>query len=178
MINRPSKIMLAITLALAILSVSSCATLTDDIETETHANPTVNYKAYKTYAWAGNEQIVFDPVGQWEQPTLDTDEQVKFIINRELQARGINQVESHPDLLITFIAGVDATTLELKEKPNSDKTILVNAPKEALVIAFIDAETGYAVWLGYAMGEAQEQQSIDNIHTRIDYAVKEIFSDY
>lgn len=168
----------SITLALAFLMISSCATLTDDIEIETHSNPEINYDAYKTYAWAGSAQIVFDPVGQWEQPTLDTDEEVRFVINRELRAHGLYQVENHPDLYVAFTAGIDTTALKLKEAPNSDKEVLSKVPKAALMVALIDANTDYIVWLGYAVGDANTQQSIDNIRTRIDYAVHEIFSSY
>jgi hypothetical protein len=162
----------------ALFILSSCATLTSDIEIETHANPTIDYDVYKTYAWAGSAQIVFDPIGQWEQPTLDTDEEVRFDINRELHNRGIIQVEHDPDLLVAFAAGVDTTVMELKEDPATKEKILTNVPKAALVIALIDAKTGYVVWLGYATAEVQKQQTIENIRARIDYAVSHIFKSY
>ena len=158
--------------------ISSCATLTDDIQVETHADPGINYSKYKTYAWAGSAQIVFDPVGQWEQPTLDTDEEVRLVVDRELRARGFNQVENNPDLFVAFVAGVDTTVLELKKDPDSDKTVPTIAPKAALVIALIDASSGYVVWLSHAKGDAQQQQTIDNIRARIDYAVSQIFKTY
>jgi len=176
--NSLFKIIIFIALTLSILATSSCATLTDDIVVETHANSDVNYHAYKTYAWAGSAQIIFDPVGQWEQPTLDTDKEVKFVINRELRERGLVQVTSHPDLLVAFAAGIDTSILELKDNPNSDKKIVTNVPKAALLIALVDANTGYTVWIGYAVGDAQQQQTIENIRTRIDFAVKEIFDGY
>ena len=172
------RITFFITLAATVLATSSCATLTDDIEVESHANPDVDYRAYKTYAWLGSAQIIFDPVGQWEQPNLDTDEEVKYVINRELRARGLHQVTNQPDLLVAFAAGIDTTLLELKDNPNNTKKIVTNVPKAALLVALIDANTGYTVWLGYAVGNAQQQQSIESIRKRIDYAVKEIFSDY
>ncbi len=158
--------------------ISSCVTLTNDIEVEIHANPDVDFSTFKSYAWVGSAQIVFDPVGQWEQPTLDTDEEVKFNINRELRDKGLIEVQSNPDLLVAFAAGIDMTFLELKEDPDSKKEVLTNVPKAALVIALIDAKTGYTVWLGFAEGDVQEQQSIENIQTRIDYAVRKIFSNY
>ncbi len=70
------------------------------------------------------------------------------------------------------------TSLELKEDPESKKEVLTNVPKAALVIALIDANTGYTVWLGFAEGDVQEQQTIENIRARIDYAVTEIFKPY
>ena len=176
--NSLLRILFILTTFIAIAITSSCATLTSDIEVESHTNPDINYDNYKTYAWAGSAQIVFDPVGQWEQPTLDMDEEVRFVINRELRNYGIYQVEKDPDLLVAFAAGIDTTVLELKEDPNSDKKILTNAPKAALLTALIDANTGYVVWLGFAVGDVQEQQSVENIRARIDYAVREIFKPY
>ncbi len=158
--------------------ISSCATLTQDITVETHADPAVDYKSYKSYAWAGSAQIVFDPVGQWEQPTLDTDEEVKFIINRELRGKGLIEVQRKPDLLVGFAVGIDMAHLELKQDPESKQEILTNIPKAALVIALIDANTGYTVWLGFAEGQVQEQQTIENIRKRLDYAVNRIFKSY
>lgn len=159
------------------LVITSCATLTSDIEIETHTNPDINILSYKTYAWADNAQIVFDPIGQWEQPTVDTDEDVRSFINRELRARNLKQVDNAPDLLVTFSAGIDSATLELKEDPNNDidNEDLTRIPKEAMVVALIDAKTGYTVWTGYASGGAQEQQTIKNIRGRINFAVHEIF---
>ena len=88
------------------------------------------------------------------------------------------EVQSHPDLLVAFAAGVDMTNLELKEDPESEKEMLTNVPKAALVVALIDANTGYTVWLGFAEGDVQEQQTIENIRARIEYAVTEIFKPY
>ncbi len=165
-------------LLLSTLLIASCATLTNDIEVEAQSSPDADFNTYKSYAWAGSAQIVFDPIGQWEQPTLDTDEEVKFNINRELRSRGLFEVTSNPDLLVAFAAGVDMTTLELKEDPNAKKPILTNVPKAALVVALIDAHTGYTVWLGYAEGRVQKQQSIENIQKRIDYAVSTMFKSF
>lgn len=176
--NSLSRALFTLAAFITIYLTSSCATLTSDIEVESHANPEINYDSYKTYAWAGSAQIIFDPVGQWEQPTLDMDEEVRFVINRELRNYGIYQVEKDPDILVAFAAGIDTSMLELKEDPDSDKKVLTNVPKAALLIALIDANTGYAAWLGYAIGDVQEQQSVENIRARIDYAVSEIFKPY
>ena len=70
------------------------------------------------------------------------------------------------------------TILELKEDPEGDKKIPTNVPKAALVIALIDASSGYVVWLGHATGDVQKQQTIDDIRARIDYAVSQIFKSY
>lgn len=173
-----SSALISFIIIITALVLSSCATLTSDIEIETHDNPAVDYDSYKTYAWAGSAQIVFDPIGQWEQPTLDTDEEVRFVINRELHNREIIQVEQDPDLLVAFAAGVDTSVMELREDPSTQEKVLTNIPKAALVIALTDAKTGYVIWLGYASAEVQKQQTIENIRARIDYAVSQIFKSY
>jgi len=160
---------------LTTLSLGACATLTSDIEVETQIAADTDFSSYRTYAWAGSAEVVFDPVGQWEQPTLDTDEEVRFVINRELRARDMIQVDTDPDLLVAFAAGVDTTALDWKDNPENEEPVLTSVPKAALVVAMVDAKTGYIIWLGYATGEAQEQLSIEKIRSRIDYAVSEIF---
>ncbi|VAW52773.1 hypothetical protein MNBD_GAMMA06-1101 [hydrothermal vent metagenome] len=162
----------------SIFFITSCATLTQDIKVEIHADSGADFSTFKSYAWASSEQIVFDPIGQWEQPTLNTDKEVKFNINQELRAKGLFETQDNPDLLVTFSAGVDMTHMELKQNPDSPKNVLTNAPKAALVIALIDTRTGYTVWLGFAEGDVQPQQTIENIRARIDYAVSKILKAY
>ncbi|PCJ88040.1 MAG: hypothetical protein COA54_04570 [Thiotrichaceae bacterium] len=176
--NKKFKFFTILTSLIAASLLTSCATLTEDITVDTKSDSTINYDTYKTYAWSENSQIIFDAIGQWEQPTLDTDEEVKFVINRELRAHGLRQVTDNPDLYVSFVAGVDTTILELKEDPNSNKKVLTNVPKAALVIALIDGKSGYTIWLGHAVGNVQPQQTIENIRKRIDYAVSEIFKTY
>lgn len=176
--NTFTRIFFISSIVLGVILSSSCATLTEDISVETHAQPDVDFNAYKSYAWAGSAKVVFDPIGQWEQPTLDTDEEVKFNIDRELRNKGLIEVNSNPDILVAFAAGIDMAHLELEEDPETKKEVLVNVPKAALVIALVDANTGYAVWLGFAEAEVQEQQTIENIRARIEYAVSEIFKPY
>lgn len=160
------------------LLISSCATLTSDINVETHVDPAVNFDNYKSYAWVGSSKVVFDPIGQWKQPTLDTEEEVKSNINRELHDKGLIEVHNDPDLLVAFAAGIDMTYLELIEDPEAEEKVLTNVPKSALVVALIDADTGYTVWLGFAVGDVQQQQTIENIRARIEYAVSEIFAEF
>ncbi len=176
--NRISRALSIASIIAASFFAASCTTLTHDINIETHANPNIDFSAYNSYAWVGSAQIVFDPIGQWEQPTLDTDEEVKFNINQQLRDKGLYESQTAPDLLVAFAAGIDMAFLELKEDPTSHKPVLTNVPKAALVIALIDARTGYTVWLGYAEGNAQKQQSIENIRARIGYAVNEIFKSF
>lgn len=157
---------------------ASCATLTSDIDIETYTDPDVDLGQYKTYVIDDNAQIEFDPIGQWEQPTLDTDAEVRIAVDRELRAHGLRKVNEDPDLIVACAAGVDPNSLGLNYSPEHDEEILDEVPKSSLLVALVDTDSGYLVWLGYAVGEVQQKQSIEDIRTRIHYAVSEIFKSY
>lgn len=169
-----SHLFLCVTFSLSLL-LSSCATLTDDIVISSHTNSEINVRSYKTFAWNVDSQIAFDPIGQWEQPTVDTDEEVRDIIQRDLLKRGFVYTSKEPDLLVTFSAGVNSDLLKLSNNSANDTSTSIEVSKSALVVAFTDAASGQTIWLAHADADAQEQQSIDNIRKRIRYAIKQIF---
>jgi len=172
--NLPRKLFFAGTL-LSITMLSSCATLTDDIVISSHVNTDINMRNYKTFAWHTDSQIAFDPVGQWEQPTFDTDEEVRDLIQRGLLKRGFRQAIEEPDLFVTFSAGIDSDLLKLSNNSSDKKSASTDVPQSALVVAFTDAISGQTIWLAHADASPQKQQSIDNIRKRIHYAIKHIF---
>ena len=159
-----------------VLLLAACATApTSDIRVDAEADPKASFSGYKTYAWFAAAQILFDPEGQWEPRNVDIDAEVQFIINSELRKRGMSEVTSNPDMLVAYAAGVDMTTLGLKENPESKEKLLANIPRAGLIVALIDAETGYVIWLGEAVGEVQEQADEAMVRARIEYAVREMF---
>ena len=160
---------------ISVLLLASCATVTQDIEVDAHADPKASFSGYKTFSWLASAQIVYDPQGQWEPPNMDIDSEVRFIVNRELRNLGMTEVSANPDVFVAFAAGVDMTSLDLKEHPESKEQHLVNIPKAALIVVLVDADTGFIIWLGEASGDADSSRSIEEIHTRVDYAVKQMF---
>lgn len=162
-------------LAFIILLVSCTTIPTDDIKVDADVDPKANFTGYKTYAWLAAAQIVFDPEGQWEPRNVDIDAEVQLVINSELGKRNIKQVSDKPDMLVAYAAGIDMTALGLKEDPAAKQKLLENIPKAALVVAFIDAETGYVIWLGEAVGNVQQQADKATVRARIDYAIREMF---
>ena len=124
--------------------LSACATTaTQDIKVEAQADPKVSFSGYKNYAWLASAEILYDPEGQWEPKNIDIDSEVRFIVNRELRKRGMVEVTSNPDMYIAFAAGVDMTSLDIKENPESKEQVLANIPKAGLVIVMVDADTGF-----------------------------------
>ena len=164
-----------LTLAFVML-LSACSTApTRDITVDAEADPKASFSGFKTYAWLASAQIVFDPEGQWEPRNVDIDAEVQYMINGELRKRGIAKVNANPDMLVAYAAGVDMTTLGLKENPETKEKLLENIPGAALVVALIDADTGYVIWLGEAVGDVQQQADQATVRARIEYAIKEMF---
>ena len=155
--------------------LTSCATVTQDIKVEAQADPKVSFSGYKNYAWLASAEILYDPEGQWEPKDMDIDSEVRFIVNRELRKRGMTEVTSNPDMYIAFAAGIDMSSLDIKENPEAKEPVLANIPKAGLVIVMADAETGFLTWIGIAEGEAKAERSEEEIRTRIDYAVTQMF---
>jgi len=159
-----------------IMMLTACSTTpTKDIMVDAEADPKARFSGFKTYAWLASAQILFDPEGQWEPRNVDIDTEVQFMINSELSKRGISEVSSNPDMMVAYAAGVDMTSLGLKENPETKEKLLENIPGAALIVAFIDAETGYVIWLGEAVGEVQQDADAATVRARIEYAVREMF---
>ena len=156
--------------------LSACSSVpTKDIRVDASADPKASLTGYKTYAWFAAAQIVFDPEGQWEPRDVDIDAEVQAIINRELRMRAKVEDEVDPDMLVAYAAGVDMASLGLKEDPETQESLLANVPKAALVVALIDANTGYVFWLGEAVGEVQQQVDAATVRARLKFAIGEMF---
>ena len=158
-----------------IFFIASCAAVTSDIKVDAEADPKANIKGYKTYVWLGSAEILYDPAGRWEPPGFDADSEVKWLIDRELRKRGMMEVNTNPDMIIGFIAGIDMAALELTENPEKTITIIQNVPKGALALVFVDASTGYPIWIGQAVGDIQQEPNTETVRKRLDYAVSEMF---
>ena len=155
--------------------VAGCASVTKDIRVETEADPKINFSGYSSYSWLGSAAILYDPEGKWEPPQFDADAEIRFLIDRELRARGMTESSANPDLIVAYAAGVDMETLKIEVDPESSLQTLTNLPMGALVIALVDAKTGVAIWAGVATAEIQENPEQEVIKKRLDYAVSSMF---
>lgn len=166
---------LALLFVVAFIFLAGCATApVSDIKLKSMADPKANFNGYKTYAWLGSAAILNDSEGNWEPPGFDADAEIKFLIDRELRKRDMSKHKTDPDMLVAFAAGVDMDALELTVDPETHAEIKENLPKGGLLIAFVDTDTGFVIWLG--MAKAEVQQDIDEltIKKRLDYAVTKL----
>jgi len=156
--------------------LSSCTcTPTKDIKFDAQADPKANFSGYKSYTWLGSAAIIHDTFGQWEPPDFDADTEIKYLIDRELHKRGMSENSTDPDLMVVFAAGFNMDTLKLKVDPDTKKNILTNVPRGGLIIALVDAESGFATWVGVATANIQKQPDTKTAKARLDYAVTQLF---
>jgi uncharacterized protein YceK len=161
--------------AAAFILLGGCASVPiKDISVDAHVNPKANFDGYKTYTWLGSAAIVNDPYGQWEPPAFDADAEIKYLIDRELRKRGMLQSSTDPDVIVAFAAGIDMDALELQIDPQSKMENLTNVPRGGLIIAFVDSQSGFVIWLGVATADIQEQPDTKTVKARLEFAVTQL----
>ncbi len=169
------KIITVLTLAL-LFSLNACSTMNSsdsnsDMKFESEVDPKANFKGYNSYTWMGSAAILNDPDQQWVAPGFDASAEIKLLIDNELRAKKMTETSDKPDVLIGYALGVNMANIEYKENPDKSFKTLEAAPKGALVILMVDAQTGVVIWASSAhadikgnTGEAAKQ--------RLTYAVK------
>jgi hypothetical protein len=162
---------ITITALALVLLVAGCVSVTKDIMIETDADPKIDFSAYASYTWLGSAAIVNDPEGKWEPPQFDADAEVRFLIDRELRARGMTEASANPDMIVAYAAGIDMSSMDIKIDPESKLEALTNVPMGALTLVLVDARTGLVIWAGVATADIQESPGQDVIKKRLDYAV-------
>jgi len=156
---RPSK---AVTLGLPVaLLLGACAG--PRTEVVANASPSVDFQAFKTYAFVPADRLdmsgsqMMDPV---------TRRNLEAAIGRELQARGLAQVASdiRPNLLVSYFAdvydGVD------RNRPISGTTGENRFQRQGqLTVEVIDAASEQVVWHGEAWARDPNIQVADQLVT-------------
>ena len=168
-----------LTIISILILIPGCASsITKDILVEAEADPKINFQDYSSYTWLGSAAIVFDSQGRWEPPEFDADAEIKFLIDRELRARGMSENSVDPDMIVAFAAGIDMDSMEISIDPESQLTVLENVPLGALTVILINADTGLAIWAGIATAEIQENPGQETIKKRLDFAVTSMFKKF
>jgi hypothetical protein len=163
----------ALTCALLLTACSKAPT--SDIKTQVAADETVKFAGYKTYSWFAGVGMVRDDTGKWDDGDLDIAAELKFLIDRTLRDRGLNEAPGEPDLFIGFLVVADVNQLKEITDRGGKVTAIEGVGESALVIELIDAKTERTIWVGAASADAQTGRSNDEVKARLDYAVTELF---
>jgi len=166
---------------------------TSDITLEAGADPRANMGGYTRYAWLGAGAELNDPEGRWQPPDFDVGSELKFLIDRELRAKGMSEASEAPDMLVAFLIVVDMEA-QLDALGVEDNAALAqpDAAKEAsgdatqsgteewavpevgkggLLIMMVDSRTHELVWVGGATADIKNLDG-EQAKARLDYAVK------
>lgn len=158
--------------AMIAMFLSGCSSVpTKDIQIDAQADPKANFSGYKSYAWLAAAAIVNDSYGQWEPPAFDADSEIMHLIDRELRSRGMSEDSVNPDVFVAFAAGIDMDALNLKVSPDTQMKTLENVPQGGLVVALVDSDSGFIIWLGVVTAEVMQSPSAETAKSRLDYAI-------
>ena len=160
--------------AVAILAIAAplAASVKDGVDAWSRGeyDAAVDFSAIKTYSWLASAQIINDPKGRWEPRGFDADEEIRFLINRELRKRGFTQVETNPDVYVAFLAGVNMEALNLSKDPKTKLRVLTKEPEGALALVLLDGTTSEAIWGAVAGDRVESELDVESSKKRLDYA--------
>lgn len=169
---------LMLSCALVLTVAAGCSSVpTKDIKIHTEAAPTADFSRYRSYAWLGAATLLADAGGKWEAPDFDADAEIKYLIDRELRARGMTENSREPDLMVAFALGVNMDALEIRTDPETDLEVLTNVPQGGVLIALMDTRTGFTIWAGKAMAKLRAEKDAEVARARLDYAVTKMLSE-
>ena len=82
---------------------------------------------------------------------------------------------TNPDLIVAFAAGIDMEALGIKTNPGSQSNMPKTVPQGGLAVVLADSQTGFAIWVGTAVAQLQENPDTKTVKARLDYAVTQMF---
>ena len=149
-----------------------------DIRVETEADPKVNFDGYTTYQWAGSAAVVRDPLNRWAPSDLDVDAEIRFLIDRELRARGMTEVVRNADVLVVYGVGVDMESMRVVVQPGEDTEELRNVPTGGVQVVLADPRSRSVMWVGSAVADIREEPDDELAKNRLDFAVRKMFEKF
>jgi len=150
---------------------------TDDIRIEVQADNKVNFSEYKTYSWLGSAGVVNDPEGKWKQPEFDVNDEIRFLIGRELHKRGMTEANGQSaDVGVAYVLGLNMATLNIKEDPETNIKIYKDIPKGTLAIILVDMKKGRPIWNAKLTAQVQQSPNAETSKKRLDFAITEMMN--
>ena len=90
---------------------------------------------------------------------------------------GLVENSANPDLIVGFGTAIDMPSLQLLQDPDSSLELPEQPmPLGALSVTFIDARTGFVVWMGIATADIEETPDPELSRQRLQYVVTNMLS--
>lgn len=164
-------VLIAVLVAVASLTACNPIYVNQDFDDE------ADFASYKTYAWVESPFAETDPK---KQNTL-LEKRIRGWADEELEKKGMQRVESSPDLTINFVGDADEAT-EIRTTGigyGFDRnTRAVHYEDGMVMIDMMDGQTNILVWRGIADLTLSENPTTDEVNKRAHDAIKKILDQY
>lgn len=168
-----SKLLKGAIIGLMIAGFAGCVN-TNDIKVAAIKSEKVNLKGYKTYQIVEDSEVVYDSRESWIPREMDVSAELEKMINAELAKKGKMAVADNPDFYVAYFAAADLDAIKVKVN-KEDQVMIEDAPDAALLLLFVDADTGKIIRLSSAVGDVKGLPD-DQMAKRLNYAVKKMLS--
>lgn len=161
---------------LSLLAVATgCATSTihEGLKVSAVADPKMNVKAYQTYQWAIGASVMRDTTAAWQAPDFDVNDELGFLIEKELRAKGMRPVNKNPDVYVAFLIVANVEQAKLVRDKAGDLS-LENDSAGALIVELMDPSTLKPVWRGAAVAPVRDDLSSEQRRERFAHGVHQI----
>jgi hypothetical protein len=165
-----------VALGIAFASLVGCASPYPDIAVSTETTDAEALRGERTYSYLLDAAVLIEADRHWTPPGFDVSKEIRFLIDRELRAQGLNEVSDGGDLLLAYGFGLDMEALDIVE--DGDELRFESRPRGTLAVVLIDANERRRAWTGYAEADVSESPDTDTAKARLDYAVSEMFKSF
>jgi hypothetical protein len=176
-------------MAIMLLGLTGCSTMTSHADWDTSAN----FRTLKTYAWAPGQQP------RTGDPRIDNnsflDQRVRQAVDNTLTTRGYLKTNSNPDFWVSYQAAIEeklsATTMpaygyltpygsDLYDYSawSEDATMITQYDEGSLIIDVADAKTKKLIWRGTVSDVVDPAKSPEKRQQKINKAVAQAFENF
>jgi hypothetical protein len=164
-----------VSLFLLVGGVAECASIKIKVQ-HTH-DATADFSSYTTFEVVPSKSI--------EDADIKT--AVEFLVARELESKGLTEVEEPSDLVVTYDAAVGSKEqiatgigygVETINGVTTVYTVSRGVPVGALVISLVDRSNGKVVWQATGKGSLKPGADAETRVKRLEAAVVKILASY
>lgn len=152
------------------------------------SNTDTDFSQYKTFYWASHVDNELEEGKIYFLNDMALKQEIRDAVSHELEARGYQEDETNPDLVVNFRVFDEPATLRGYDSYGTGywSGVQMTAREDletyeveagTLLVSLLDRETGDLVWQGFASGLLDGDAFIKD-EARINEAVHLIFEEY